>query len=410
VYLTDKGKFIVATLNENKEWVPNCSFTLNSFNYTITNIDDVYKLPYCAYLEKIIGNKYKHLYNIVSAMKSPEIEQLANMQMYSIAYYLYGSNNMNGSIQDIFGIPNKKSSLLAKYDINRKQLEYLNSEIFYLDESRNRYRFGIRDIKTFFNVSSIASLDYDTFVKYYEFVSKLDWSARHCFPEIPEDVRQKVMIRLSNMQAKHDAATQIFCDMFYNYRNLNQANRPNVDVYNIKSYSELVRLHDTCLELKRLQDEEVRRIWNMKEAERQALLEKKMEKLDKERSKLNYSDADFTIRLPEKLSEIVNEGSSLRHCVAGYTNNHAQGYTTIMFLRRNDDPTTSFYTIEIGTDNVIKQIHGFGNKWLGNNPEAIPTVMRWLRENNLRCTDQILLSTAKGYCNNNAPLVEKPII
>jgi hypothetical protein len=164
------------------------------------------------------------------------------------------------------------------------------------------------------------------------------------------------------------------------------------------------------IELKRLQDEELRRFYNMQEAERHAELEKKMAKLDKERIKLNYSDDNFTIRLPEKLSEIVNEGSSLRHCVGGYTNNHAQGNTTIMFLRRNDDPTTSFYTIEIRNDNTIQQIHGFGNKWLGNNPEAIPTVMRWLRVNNLSCTDQILLSTAKGYGAGNAPWVEKPII
>jgi hypothetical protein len=148
----------------------------------------------------------------------------------------------------------------------------------------------------------------------------------------------------------------------------------------------------------------------MKEAERHAALEKKMAKLDEERSKFNYSDDNFTIRLPEKLSEIVNEGSSLRHCVAGYVDNHAQGRTTIMFLRRNDDPTTSFYTIEIRNDNTIQQIHGFGNRWLGNNPEAIPTVMRWLRENNLYCSDQILLSTATGYCAGNAAYVEKPII
>ena len=260
------------------------------------------------------------------------------------------------------------------------------------------------------HIDNIASLDYDTFVKYYNFVESLDWRAQTNIGRMPESVRQKVMVKLINMQAKHDTAVNVFFDTLSTYNAINRDNRPNVDIYSIKSYSELVRLHDTCVELKRLQDAERRRLWDMKEAERHALLEKKMAKLDEERSKFNYSDADFTIRFPEKLSEIVNEGSSLHHCVGGYTQNHAEGHTTIMFLRRNNDPTTSFYTIEIGNDDSIVQIHGFGNKWLGNNPEAIPTVMRWLAANNLHCTDEILLSTAKGYFCGNATMVEKPII
>ena len=260
------------------------------------------------------------------------------------------------------------------------------------------------------NITNIASLDYDTFVKYYNFANNLDWIAKRSIANIPEDIRQKTLMKLCNMHNKHETATKIFFDTLNMYRNINRENRPNIDIYAITSFGELVRLHDTCVELKRLQDEERRRLYNMAEAERHAILEKKMAKLDEERSKLNYSDADFTIRLPEQLSEIVNEGSLLRHCVGGYTNTHAEGHTTIMFLRRNNEPTVPFYTIEIRNDNTIAQIHGFGNKWLGNDPEAIPTVMRWLRANNLSCSDQILLSTAKGYFAGNATLVEKPII
>ena len=68
---------------------------------------------------------------------------------------------------------------------------------------------------------------------------------------------------------------------------------------------------------------------------------------------------------------------------------------------------TQTHLQEIGNNDNIVQIHGFGNKWLGNNPEAIPTVMRWIAANNLHCTDEILLSTAKGYYSGNASLVEK---
>ena len=414
VYISDKGKFIVATINPSQEWVTNGSFTNRQFNFNIVNIDDVYKLPYREYLKDIIGERATTVYHLVSAMKNSEIEQLANMGMHNLTKYFYGKDYLTATIKNVFGNSNNKRNILAKYNINKKQLDYINDKALPQSNDygymRIGYIEGIKEIKEYMNISNVSSLDYDTFTKYYSFVRNLNWSTRRAIKEMSDDVRQKVITRLCNMQAKHDTAMNVFFDTLSTYNRLNRDNRPNVDIYSIKSYSELVRLHDTCLELKRLEDEERRRLYDMKEAERHALLEKKMAKLDEKRSKFNYSDADFTIRLPEKLSEIVNEGSSLHHCVGGYTQNHAEGHTTIMFLRRNSDPTTSFYTIEIGNNDNIIQIHGFGNKWLGNNPEAIPTVMRWLAANNLMCSDEILLSTAKGYCSGNAPLVEKPII
>ncbi len=412
VYLDDKGKVVAATITPENEWVTNRSFTSNQFNFEIVNIQDVFKLTYFGYL-KNLASQNATVYRIVSAIKHPEVEQFTNMGLLNIANKLYRTDHFNVTVKDMFGEPNKKKNVLAKYNINKKQAEYIDARFGNPDEI-HYYRFEsnnvIASIKEFFNLDNVASLDYDTFVKYCKFVGDLDWSSRRTLRDIPADVRQKVTNKLCNMYDKHDNVLTLFSDTVRTYNGITRDNRPNTDVYAIKSYEELVRLHDTCIELKRLQDEERRRLYNMAEAERHAVLEKKMAKLDEERRKFNYSDADFTIRLPEKLSEIVNEGSSLRHCVGGYTQNHAEGHTTIMFLRRNDDPTTSFYTIEIRNDNSIQQIHGFGNKWLGNNPEAIPTVMRWLAANNLRCSDEILLSTAKGYCSGSAPLVEKPII
>ena len=362
-------------------------------------------------LKKVVKNN-ETVYRIISIMRHPEIEQLVNMGLCNIAKKLSNTDNINIRAKQMFGEPNRKKNVLAKYGLNKKQAEFVNQDLSgELNYGWGNYRTnGIAMIKQYMQIDNMASLDDDTFRKYYNFVCDLDWSGRRSIENIPPDVRQKIVAKLCNMYYKHNNVLTLFSDMVNAYNYINRDNRPNVDIYDIKSYEELGRLHDTCIELQRLEREERQRLLNMAEAERHAILEKKMAKLDEERSKFNYSDADFTIRLPEKLSEIVNEGSSLRHCVGGYTQNHAEGHTTIMFLRRNDDPTTSFYTIEIRNDNTIQQIHGFGNKWLGNNPEAIPTVMRWLAANNLHCTDEILLSTAKGYCAGSAPLVEKPII
>lgn len=416
VYLADKGKVVVATINPQGEWVTNRSFTKYHFNFIIVNLDDVYKMPHYDYIKMLAKDKTPNVYKLVSSVKHPEIEQLANMGLKNIAEIWYRADSFSQISKDMFGVPNKKKSVLAKYNITKKQAEYVNrlceeetvKSGCYWNTGNKRY--GVQLMKKYMQVDNVASLDFDTFSKYYKFVTSLDWSQKRCIEGIPKEVRQKVVSKLCNMYEKHDTVITLLSDTINAYNYINRENRPNVDIYAIKSYEELVRLHDTCIELQRIKREEQQRMYNIQEAERRALLEKKMEKLDEERRKLNYSDDNFTIRLPEKLSEIVNEGSMLRHCVAGYTDRHAQGNTTIMFLRRNNDPTTSFYTIEIRNDNTIQQIHGFGNKWLGNNPEAIPTVMRWLRANHISCSDRILLSTAKGYSCGNAPLVEKPII
>jgi hypothetical protein len=77
-------------------------------------------------------------------------------------------------------------------------------------------------------------------------------------------------------------------------------------------------------------------------------------------------------------------------------------------LRRKDDESTPFYAIEMRDNNII-QIHGFGNKWLGNNPEAIPTVVRWLRKHNIKCDPKILTCTARGYGRTNE-YIPMPIV
>jgi hypothetical protein len=127
------------------------------------------------------------------------------------------------------------------------------------------------------------------------------------------------------------------------------------------------------------------------------ITKKKREELDKERKVYEYEDDTYVIRLPKDSNEIIREGSVQRICIGGYTSRHALGQTNLFFLRRKSDPTTPFYAIEMDNTKRIVQIHGFGNSWLGNNPEAIPTVVRWLRKNEIKCEVKILTCKAKGY-------------
>ncbi|MDT2848787.1 PcfJ domain-containing protein [Vagococcus carniphilus] len=57
---------------------------------------------------------------------------------------------------------------------------------------------------------------------------------------------------------------------------------------------------------------------------------------------------NFIFVLPKQAEELVKEGQALKHCVgsSGYIKNHAEGRTTIVFVRKADEPDKSFFTLE----------------------------------------------------------------
>lgn len=392
VYMDGK-KFLFATLKDGK-WATNGSFTSSQFGYAIINMEDVYSLPHCAYLRNF---EIKTVHKVVSVMRNAEIEQLHNMGFTDLATNMIRNDSVVSGIKDYIGEPDKKKkNVCQRYHLTRAQLEYLNRN------SRSYSYNGRRlaKMKEILGTNDLSHIDIETFKKYYN-ITNNTWHLRIFDSMTPED-KKKLFTRIANMSAKNENAMQIFYDTY------NMSNNYNIDIMNIRTYDELVRAHDAAMEIRRIEQEERQRLYAMKQEERHKELEKKMEKLDKERKELNYEEDEFIIRIPEKLSEIVTEGNALRHCVGGYTERHAMGSTTILFLRRKSEIDKPFYTIEVNRGNVV-QIHGFGNRWLGCNPEAIPTVARWLKKNNIHCTDQILRSKATGYCGNH-DLVPMPAI
>lgn len=77
-------------------------------------------------------------------------------------------------------------------------------------------------------------------------------------------------------------------------------------------------------------------------------------------SKLNCTIGEYQFRVPRDVAEIVKEGTELHHCVGSYVSSVSKGSTTIIFVRKVDEPDTPFVTMEIG-DQRIKQIRGLRN-------------------------------------------------
>ena len=92
------------------------------------------------------------------------------------------------------------------------------------------------------------------------------------------------------------------------------------------------------------------------------------------RKKYEMEYAGICVRVPKTTMEIGVEGRVLCHCVGGYAKRHAEGQTTILFLRRADDPEQPLVTIEMNPDGkTIRQIHGWHNETMlvnGVRPES----------------------------------------
>jgi hypothetical protein len=112
------------------------------------------------------------------------------------------------------------------------------------------------------------------------------------------------------------------------------------------------------VKIQSLENEELYKVLNSKYYEIKA-------KIDE----LVHAGRKYSIISPGTIEELDIEGNVLHHCVGSYKENVAEGKEFILFLRRNSDLTTPFYTIDIDTDGYIRQIHTKYNGNIKDDPE-----------------------------------------
>lgn len=71
-----------------------------------------------------------------------------------------------------------------------------------------------------------------------------------------------------------------------------------------------------------------------------------------------YSNNEYEIVMPSCAFDICMESIYQRNCVEEYIADHADGETTILFLRKTKAPYVPFVTIEVGLDDDIQQVYG----------------------------------------------------
>ena len=117
----------------------------------------------------------------------------------------------------------------------------------------------------------------------------------------------------------------------------------------------LMQAHDRLAEM----SVEQKKQW--KATEYQAGFDRVLEKF----KAIQWTDKDLTVLLPGCNSDLVREGSVLRHCVGGYGEQHAKGESIILFVRHYRRPERPYYTLNIsfkGSEPKEVQLHGYGNE------------------------------------------------
>lgn len=366
------------------------------------------------------------LNSIINLLRHPIIEQLWKAGYHNMAKALCIDGEIAASINNIFKAKEKKNiSFYTLFGVNKHQMKRIDTSCIQRTargESYNAFyaKEGLKFVREMMEGEKISDIDDATFDKLYNFreeclkanvnpkrdlIYQVGWEGQPCrygwrydggFTPYDKQCIKKV-VNL-NLKCKDLSCVSTFKDCVNLYCRLSERNHMEIDLYSINSERQLGEVHDNLLALDIIDRQERERLWNMKAEERNKELEKKMKTIQEKRIKnFEFSDDEYSIIVPKHLGEITQEGISQSHCVGSYLESVAKGNTNILFLRKNDDINHSFYTIEATNDNKIVQIHGHGNKWLGNNPEAIPFVISWLKAKNISCDKKILLSTSLHY-------------
>lgn len=111
--------------------------------------------------------------------------------------------------------------------------------------------------------------------------------------------------------------------------------------------------------------------------------QKRYEKLKK---LYEYDNGKYCITIPMGINDIVEEGKVLKHCVGGYAARHIDGKTTILFMRKSNNPSNRLVTIELNeSDRRICQNYGVGDRRVTKEEKAfIDEWIAWVRAGSKR--------------------------
>jgi hypothetical protein len=116
--------------------------------------------------------------------------------------------------------------------------------------------------------------------------------------------------------------------------------------------------------------------------------------------KYEYTDGIYSIVAPESVRDIIKEGQVLQHCLDSsniYFDRIERKETYIVFLRKNSDIDTPYYSLEIEPDGTTRQKRTTGDKQDADfRKECLPFIRKWQKAIKTRLSreDKELASTS----------------
>lgn len=393
----------------------------------------IYTLRY-PFIEQFYKAGYKYIANyLMSATAKSDLKALFGNEKYSETANIYELSGMNKHqlklVDDMFNKrQNPERTNSSTYSPSVTPWQVIDT-VRFISGVENLSSLTDKDSDFYFNMAKRINRVHSDYHDFLYFIgtdnsvyhccrdrskaSKIIWNymnkAKNIIPITSEQIEKdrKNLLKLMRLQERTDKKSaneevfRIFSDAFNLFKQISNANRPDIDLYSCKDVNELHRYHNMLIEINIVDKEE-------RTKEEQERLNKLAAKLyDQRKEKFEYADDNFSIIVPEEMNKITKEGVYLHHCVGGYVNRVAEGRTNILFLRKNDDIEIPFFTIEVSNSNEIIQIHGLYNRWLGNEPEAVKFVINWIREKGIKCPINIVLNKGQGYSASSSKLDAK---
>lgn len=387
----------------------------------------------CPAIEQFYKARYKYIANyLMSASAKSDIEHLFGFRKYSKSANIYELSGMNKHqlelVDKMFEEKRKNpNSPISIYTGLTYTPRCVIETVQFVTGVKNLSSITDKDSDFYFSMAKRMNnvhQDYHEFLHFVGVDNKVytyqrgnyenkGWKymnkERNTQPLTPEqnEKDRKNLLKLMRLQEKTDKkglnedVFRIFSDTLNLFKQISNANRPDIDLYACKDVNELHRYHNMLIEINIIDKEER----NKEEQERLNKLAAKL--YDQRKEKFEYADDNFSIVVPKEMNKITKEGVYLHHCVGGYISRVAEGRTNILFLRKNENIDIPFFTIEVNNRNEVIQIHGLYNRWLGNEPDAVKFVINWIHEKGIRCPVNIVLNKGQGYSASSSKLDAK---
>ena len=397
IYIEGKNVHACKLNNANK-FIRTTISNIKPENFLSCSMDDINPddlkgtiLQYYGEIINDIPTEYRSIL-LLSFIREPKIEQIFKMGLGKLIFNSIEEGNYSfiEYISNVLDakIDKKDENIFKFLGINKYQFGKYKTLIENVKFKSATY--AIKYIKSIYN-TDISAMDNKTFDAVFEAISegiKAEGVSYYYYSNM-RDIASKLGTCKATIERHNDAnLTKFFVSLIPALLKLN-------DYYSVRLYSDYVsmvsRINDfknfklgfkTKEEIKEMHDAATV-IYNLKRHEYKAKAFKeqlvKVEKLEYENK-----DDDFCVVIPSEPGDLANEGLTLHHCVKSYIDKVSDGRTNIVFIRKKEDKTKPFFTVEVSNEKTIEQVHGFANRNADTEPGLEDFIKRWAKNKHLK--------------------------